>query len=559
MNGRNLLLACVLVATLSLLATAGRRPAAPDPPDRLTITLPVESPNGIDLGSKGIASLADAERGRFRLGVESEPRELGLPIRWGETDLESASLYSLHSLEPAWHLRNLYLETRDARALTLALEIALDYRARNPLLFPEHSMAWSEHPAANRAIVYMHLGELAAHRGDLRAGELFRAALECALFASRRSQWVSGHNHGLFVAVALMTVGKAMDREELLAVGNERFLDTWSSIVAEGFLLEHNPSYQMAIAELVRRLALVGAELDTPPALTERSAALRRGIKFLASPTGRIPRFGDNLSNEDYQLPGEVEIGDFWFPRAGYLGWRAPDAGVVVDLAAHSRVHSRGTASSLAVYDRGAHLGAYRTHAAYRWLCPGMGRVPRIGVAMERAEARLRRVRIVLDYDDHLHIQRVMTIRSDAVELRDTLDVEDPSACRMPVDEAAAVEGARLEGGVAVPQSAEIATTLPLSGDPLASVLDVTDLGGFDSVHVQPYDTTWQTLRRLGRAIRSPGKPPLALALALAGALASWFLSTRELHRGVASHFFFAVALVLATAGLVFVSLGAFL
>jgi hypothetical protein len=557
---RDAIITALLLATLLIFATAGQRPRTAAPPSQLAVVLPVQSPSGIELGArKAVADLDAAAKGRFTLGVETSPVDLGYPIRWGLQNLEPMTLYSLHSLEPAWQLRNLYLQTSDPSALDLAIEIALDYRTRNPLMFPEHPNAWGEHPAANRAIVYLYLGQLASEIGDPRSAVLWRASLECTAFVSRRSQWVSGHNHGLFIGVAILTVGVAMDRDDLVTLGRSRFLQTWDQIVSEDFLLEHNPSYQMAIVELMSRLALVDANSGHADEWRTRVNALRNRVKFLVSPGGQLPKFGDNMWDERHSLPGSPERGAFWFPRAGYLGWRGPDTGVIVDLAAHSRVHSRNTVSSIAIYDRGDELGAYRTHAAYRWLCSGMEGVPEVGVMPEASEPGMRRVRIDLQYGAAVNIQRTLTVTRGEIELRDRLNLPEYSGCRMAVDRAAVVEGGEVIEGAVAPEAREVVTTLALTGNPLASATKGMDLGHFEQVRVQPFDETWDALRKLGHRIRKPGKPPVAFAAMLAGAFASWMLSRRTaLHRG-ASWIFYAGALVLGTAGLAIALLGAFL
>lgn len=560
LSRRDGMVACLLLATLLIFATAGQRPITATPPSQLEIALPLQSPSGIDLGArKRVADLEAAAQGRFILGVETSPVDLGYPIRWGSRDLPPSTLYGLHSLDPAWQLRNLYLETGDRRALDLAIEIALDYRERNPLMFPEHSYAWGEHPAATRAVIFLYLGQLAHEIGDPRQAVLWRASLECAAFVSRRSQWVIGHNHGLFIGAALITVGTAMNRDELVRLGRSRFFGTWDRIVADGFLLEHNPSYQMAIAELAARLALVDADFETGFDWRDRADALRNQMKFLASPGGELPMFGDQKGDRRYSLPGSPERGEFWFPRAGYLGWRGLATGLVVDLAAHSHVHSRNTVSSIAIYDRGDELGAYRTHAAYRWLCTGMDAVPEVSVVLEPGVPGMRRVRIGLRYAAAVDIQRIMTVTRGKIELRDRLNVPEYGDCRMAVDRAAVVEGGRLIEGAVVPEGSEIVTTLSLAGDPLSSTTAAADLERFEQVRVQPFDERWDALRKLGHRIRRPGKPPAAFAALLGGAFVSWMLSIRTASQRGFSRLFHAGALALGTIGLAIALLGAFL
>jgi hypothetical protein len=557
---RDAIVPALLAATLLIFATAGQRPRVAAPPSQLAVVLPLQSTYGMELGArKSVANLEAAAEGHFTLGVETSPVDLGYPIRWGSQNLEPLTLYSLHSLEPAWQLRNLYLQTSDRRALDLAIKIALDYRERNPLMFPQHKIAWGEHPAANRAIAYLYLGQLANEIGDPRSAVLWRAALECAAFVSRRSQWVSGHNHGLFIGASILTVGVAMDRDDLATLGRSRFLQTWDQIVSEDFLLEHNPAYQMAIVELLSRLALVDADSERTDEWRARADALRNRMKFLVSPGGQLPKFGDHIWDQRHSLPGSPERGEFWFPRAGYLGWRGPETGVVVDLAAHSPVHSRNTVSSIAVYDRADELGAYRTHAAYRWLCPGMDAVPEVDAVPEPGQPGTRQVRIELRYGAVVGVERIMTVTPEGIELRDQLRVPELDGCSMAVDRGVVVQGGKLENGTIVPLSNEVVTTLSLAGNPLASATKGVDLERFEQVRVQPFDETWDALRKLGHLIRKPGKPPVAFAAIFVGALASWMLSRRTaLHRGV-SWIFHAGALALGTGGLAIALLGAFL
>lgn len=560
-SSRDAVVAALLLATLLIFATAGQHPRVAAPPSRLAIDLPRQSPSGIELGArKTVADLEAAAKGRFTLGVETSPINLGYPIRWGSPNLEPMTLYNLHSLEPAWQLRNLYLQTSDPRALDLAIEIALDYRERNPLMFPEHPDAWSEHPVANRAIAYLYLGQLATEIGDPRAAVLWRASLECAAFVSRRSQWVSGHNHGLFIGAAILTVGVAMDRDDLVTLGRSRFLQTWDQIVSENFLLEHNPSYQMAIVELLSRLAGVDAESEHADEWRARANALRNRVKFLVSSGGQLPKFGDHIWDERYNLPGSPEFGEFWFPLAGYLGWRGHDAGVIVDLAAHSPVHSRNTVSSIAVYDRADELGAYRTHAAYRWLCTGMDGVPEVSVMRESGKPGTRRVRIELRFGAAVGIERIMTVTPAGIELRDHLRVTEPGGCSMAVDSGAVVEGGKLENGVIVPEASQVVTTLSLAGNPLgSSTTPGADLGGFEQVRVRPFDETWAAARKLGHRIRKPGKPPVAFAAALLGVVASWVLSRRTASNRRVAGLFYVGALALGMVGLAIALLAAFL
>ena len=174
-SSRDVIVAALLLATLLIFATAGQHPRAAAPPPQLAVILPLQSTYGMELGArKPIADLQAAAKGRFTLGMETSPSDLGYPIRWASLNLEPLTLYSLHSLEPVWQLRNLYLQTSDRRALDLAIEIALDYRERNPLMFPEHPNAWAEHPAANRAIAYLYLGQLARQSSHSSCPRSFR-------------------------------------------------------------------------------------------------------------------------------------------------------------------------------------------------------------------------------------------------------------------------------------------------------------------------------------------------------------------------------------------------
>jgi hypothetical protein len=215
--------------------------------------------------------------------------------------------------------------------------------------------------------------------------------------------------------------------------------------------------------------------------------------------------------------------------------------------------------SSIAIYDRGDELGAYRTHAAYRWLCSEMDGVPEGSVVPEASEPGARRVRIELRYGVLVNIQRTMTVTRGGIELRDQLSMPEYSACRMAVDRAAVVEGGRVIEGVVAPEASEVVTTLSLAGNPLASATTGVDLGRFEQVRVQPFDEAWDALRNLGHLIRKPGKPPVAFDAILVGAFASWMLSRlTALHRGVA-WIFHAGALAMGAGGLTIALLGAFL
>jgi hypothetical protein len=188
-----------------------------------------------------------------------------------------------------------------------------------------------------------------------------------------------------------------------------------------------------------------------------------------------------------------------------------------------------------------------------------MDGVPDVGVEPEASEPGMRRVRIELQYGVALNIQRTMTVTPGGIELRDRLSMPDYSGCRMTVDREAVVEGGRVIEGAVAPESSEVVTTLSLAGNPLASATKGVVLGRFEQVRVQPFDETWDALRKLGHLIRKPGKPPAAFAAIIVAGFASWTLSRRTaLHRR-ASWIFHAGALALGTGGLAIALLGAFL
>lgn len=555
---RDVLVLALLLGTAGLYVGWGDQPHGGAPPERLAVALPVASTSGIDLGARRPRASVDlAREGRFILGVESAPIDFGRPFDWGRDGLAQLTLYSLHSLEPSWQLRNEYLATGDRRALDLAIELALDYRARNPLLFPLHANAWGEHPTANRILTYLYLGELAREVGDPRHRELWEASLECAAYVARRSQWIEGHNHGLFVAAALVSAGIVMDRPDLRAIGQERFDSTWRRIVDEDFLLEHNPSYQMAIVELLERLALLEPSPDAQTSWRARAGALRNRMRWLAAPDGHLPRFGDQIWGERHDLGAAQVTGPFLFGRAGYLGWRGPENGLVVDLAAHSPVHSRNTASSVAYYDTSGLHGAYRVHAAFAWACPGMGDVLRLALLEAPAASGASALRIQIRFGADQSIARVVTLDREGFELRDTLEVDDPAACRMPVDGRARIEGGEADGEGVVVGAKRVVTDVRFETNSWGEPTLPREVDRFEQVRVQPFDPFSDWLRHVTHRIRRPGKPLIALHLLLAGGGVAWGAMHVAGSRRLSSALCFGAALSMAGAAFALTLVGA--
>jgi hypothetical protein len=286
-------------------------------------------------------------------------------------------------------------------------------------------------------------------------------------------------------------------------------------------------------------------------------------VESLASPAGTLPRFGDLRHAERIPAGARVAPGELWAPLAGYLAWRGTDAGVVVDLAAHSDVHWGGTTSSIAWFDSTGEHGAYLRNGAYHWRCPDFaaGRrvsdLPEVGVEWETREAGLRRARIALRYPTGAGVERRISVQPGRIELRDRLDVSDPAACRMEVDAGVEVEGAALRGTELVPRGSRIGTTVAVAGDLLAALPVAGQLQPFEQVRVTRDDPFWARWRRLGQRVRSPGLPGIALAAGVVASCTGWALARRSRRGGLAARLGWAVAFVSAGAVLALVLIGA--
>lgn len=275
---------------------------------------------------------------------------LRTPIDWLQDPHGSRSWrYELHTLTWLKEALARHAAGGDVETLAVAREAAVDWARAHLRSDSEPSeFAWYDMAVGLRApyLAYVLRACLAEEMLDDRDAELLLEAAERhGAELATGSNYAAANNHGLFQDEGLYLLARllpglpAAEAWRELAVTRLRATLAATVSLADGAHLEHSPAYQIAIVDLVARLAANVADLPELGQLLER---MRRTAAWQTTPAGRLAQLGDT---DDLPAPRWARDaaaglrGMRFLPEAGQAFVRAGDSYLAVTAAYHGAAH----------------------------------------------------------------------------------------------------------------------------------------------------------------------------------------------------------------------------
>lgn len=237
----------------------------------------------------------------WKFYVYGQPVELRPAIDWAQDPFESRTWrYELHNLTWLKEALARHAGGGDVETLSRARDVALDWAAAH--LRDEDSgseFAWYDMAVGLRApyIGYALRACLAEDvLDDEGAALLLEAAQRHGAELAAGESYAEANNHGLFQDEGLYLLARqlpalpAADAWRELALTRMRSTLRATVSFDDGAHLEHSPAYQLAIVDLVARLATNVAELPELGQLLDR---MRHTAAWQTTPSGRMPQLGD--------------------------------------------------------------------------------------------------------------------------------------------------------------------------------------------------------------------------------------------------------------------------
>ena len=303
----------------------------------------------------------------------SEAR-LASPIDWLQDPEGSRSWrYELHTLTWLKEALARHAVGGDVETLAVARDAALDWsqahvrseeeRDREEEGEAEQSeFAWYDMAVGLRApyLAYVLRACLAEEMlGDEDAQLLLEAAERHGAELASGRNYASGNNHGLFQDEGLYLLARLLPAMPSATAWRELALSRMDSNLratvsfTEGAHLEHSPAYQLAIVDLVARLAGNVSEMPQLPPLLDR---MRRTAAWQTTPMGRMAQLGDTDDLPAPRWARETAAnlrGMRYLREAGQAFVREGDSYLAVTAAYHGPAHKHSDETGFLLIEDG--------------------------------------------------------------------------------------------------------------------------------------------------------------------------------------------------------------
>ncbi|HMJ73567.1 MAG TPA: heparinase II/III family protein [Solirubrobacterales bacterium] len=231
-------------------------------------------------------------------GVEAR---LASPIDWLQDPHGSRTwCYELHTLTWLKEALARHAAGGDVEMLEVARDVVLDWaQAHLPNVEGQSEFAWYDMAVGLRApyVGYVLRACLAGEMlNEEQVGLLRAVAKRHGAFLADGENYAAGNNHGLFEDEGLYLLARQLPELPAAAAWRELALTRMRVTLGEtistedGAHLEHSPAYQLAILDLVARLAANVSEL---PELGKLLAHMRRTAAWQVTPDGCLAQLGD--------------------------------------------------------------------------------------------------------------------------------------------------------------------------------------------------------------------------------------------------------------------------
>jgi Heparinase II/III-like protein/Heparinase II/III N-terminus len=284
--------------------------------------------------------------------VYGHESQLAPPVDWLQDPHTSRTWrYELHTLTWLREALVRHAESGDVETLAVARDVVLDWSRTHMRSDAEQSeFAWYDMAVGLRApyVGYV-LGACRAEEmiDDEDAGLLLEAVEHHGAFLAEGSNYAANNNHGLFQDEGLYLLSRQLPELPSAAAWRElaltRMRATLKATISfeDGAHLEHSPAYQLAIVDLLARLAENVSELPELGSLLDR---MRRTAAWQVTPGGRMAQLGDtdDLPAPDWARDTAASLrGLNALFEAGQAFVREGGSYLAVSTAHHSGAHKQ--------------------------------------------------------------------------------------------------------------------------------------------------------------------------------------------------------------------------
>jgi heparinase II/III-like protein len=285
-----------------------------------------------------------------RFYVFGSEAHLAPPIEWLQDPEESRSWrYELHTLTWLREALARHAAGRDVEMLAVARDVAVDWaRAHRRRAAGQSEFAWYDMAVGLRApyLAYVLRACLAERMLDDESAELLLEMAERhGAELADGGNYAAGNNHGLFQDEGLYLLARLLPGLPAAPAWRELALTRMKAALEQtisfedGAHLEHSPAYQLAMVDLVARLAPNVRELPELGPLLDR---MRRTAAWQTTPLGRMAQLGDT---DDLPAPrwarqaADGLRGINPLPKAGQAFVREGGSYLAVAAAHHGQAH----------------------------------------------------------------------------------------------------------------------------------------------------------------------------------------------------------------------------
>jgi Heparinase II/III-like protein/Heparinase II/III N-terminus len=299
--------------------------------------------------------------GRFY--VYGREARLAPPIDWLADPYKSRTwCYELHTLSWLKEALARHAKGGDVEVLAVARDVVLDWARAHMSSDGVSEFAWYDMAVGLRApyvgyVLRACLAEEMLSEDD--AELLLETAERHGGELARGGNYSAGNNHGLFQDEGLYLLARLLPALPAAAAWRElavyRLKTTLRETVSfeDGAHLEHSPAYQLAILDLVARLATNVSELPGLPGLLDR---MRRTVAWQTTPAGRMAQLGDT---DDLPAPRWARAtasslrGMNALLDTGQAFVREGDGYLAVSAAYHSPAHKHSDDTGFILVEKG--------------------------------------------------------------------------------------------------------------------------------------------------------------------------------------------------------------
>lgn len=300
-----------------------------------------------------------------RFYVYGQATELRPPIDWLENPHGSRTWrYELHTLTWLKEALARHAGGGDVETLAVAREVVLDWARQHMRAGSEEvsEFAWYDMAVGLRAPYIGYV--LRACRNEEMLGEedaelLLEAAERHGAELADVRNYSAAHNHGLFQNEGLYLLARQLPVLPAASAWRElarvRMMATLEETVSfeDGAHLEHSAAYQLAIVELIARLA---ANVRDLPELGDLLDRMRRTAAWQVTPAKRVAQLGDT---DDLPAPRWARDtaaglrGMRVLFEAGQAFVREGDGYLAVSAAHHSAAHKHSDDTGFVLVENG--------------------------------------------------------------------------------------------------------------------------------------------------------------------------------------------------------------